>query len=200
MIFAYSASIIQPHAHIATPVQYRDHRLWIRHAKVCVDIYQTSCLTVKAGILFASLSIIVAAQVQAADLPVPSLTPGATDPSVTQQNIQATICVRGYTRTVRPPANYTNRLKKRQIREYGYADTNPRHYEEDHLIPLEIGGDPRDPRNLWPEPRGGLWNAKEKDRLENLLHREVCDGELPLRTAQSEIAHDWIRADRKYFH
>jgi hypothetical protein len=154
----------------------------------------------KARILFASLSIIIAAQVYAADLPAPSLTPGAVDPAVTQQNIQSTICVKGYTRKVRPPASYTNKLKKRQIREYGYADTNPRHYEEDHLIPLEIGGDPRDPRNLWPEPRRSAWNAKEKDRLENLLHREVCDGEIPLRTAQAEIAHDWISADRKYVH
>jgi hypothetical protein len=25
-------------------------------------------------------------------------------------------------------------------------------YEENHLISLEDGGDPMDPRNLWPEP------------------------------------------------
>ena len=32
-----------------------------------------------------------------------------------------------------------------QMREYGDADTNPKDYEEDHLIPLEIGGNPTDP-------------------------------------------------------
>lgn len=170
------------------------------YVKVGMDMFQISRSIMKSGILFASLSMIFAVQVHAADLPVPSLTPGATDPAVTQANIQSTICVKGYTRRIRPPASYTNRLKKRQIREYDYADINPRHYEEDHLIPLEIGGNPRDPRNLWPEPRRSVWNAKEKDRLENLLHREVCDGEIPLRTAQSEIAHDWISADRKYVH
>jgi hypothetical protein len=185
---------------MASHLQHRDHRHRSGYAKVAMDICQIICTIMKVRILFASLSMILAAQAFAADLPVPSLTPGAIDPSVTQQNIQSTICVKGYTRKVRPPASYTNKLKKWQIREYGYADTDPRHYEEDHLIPLEIGGDPRDPRNLWPEPRRSQWNAKEKDRLENLLHREVCDGEIPLTTAQAEIAHDWISADRKYIH
>ena len=87
----------------------------------------------------------------AADLPDPSLTPGVTDLNISQQNIQLTVCVKGYTKTVRPPAQYTNKLKKRQIRQYGYDDQNPKHYEEDHLIPLSIGGDPRAIGNLWPE-------------------------------------------------
>ena len=68
----------------------------------------------------------------AGDLPDPRLTPGATDPTVTQDNIHQTVCVKGYTKTVRPPAHYTNKLKKKQIREYGYADRNPKDYEEDH--------------------------------------------------------------------
>lgn len=62
------------------------------------------------------------------DLPNPKLTPGATNPAVTQDNIQNTICVKGYTKNIRPPANYTNKLKKIQIREYGYEDINPAHY------------------------------------------------------------------------
>ena len=47
----------------------------------------------------------------------------------------------------------------KQIAEYGYADTSTADYEEDHLIPLELGGAPRDPNNLWPEPRYGNKNA-----------------------------------------
>jgi len=31
-----------------------------------------------------------------------------------------------------------------------YVDKAPSHYEEDHLISLELGGNPRDPKNLWP--------------------------------------------------
>jgi hypothetical protein len=38
-------------------------------------------------------------------------------------------------------------LKRQQIREYGYADRHLGAYEEDHLIPLSIGGAPYDPRN-----------------------------------------------------
>ena len=85
-------------------------------------------------------------------LPDSHLTPGAVNPAVTQANIQQTICERGYTKTIRPPVSYTEPLKRRQLREYGYADQHIWHYEEDHLVPLEVGGAPRDPRNLWPEP------------------------------------------------
>ena len=60
-----------------------------------------------------------------ADLPDLKRTAGDIDPAVTQQNIHSTICVKGYTKTVRPPSYYTNKLKKAQISEYGYADTNP---------------------------------------------------------------------------
>jgi hypothetical protein len=92
--------------------------------------------------------------------------------------------------------NYTNRLKTEQIREYADADTTPRDYEEDHLIPLELGGNPKDPRNLWPEPydtsipNGG---ARYKDKVENYLHNQVCSGNLTLDQAQKEIVNDWYR-------
>jgi hypothetical protein len=77
----------------------------------------------------------------------PRATPGFADPRVTQANIQTTICVSGYTAKVRPLSLYTRLLKQRQIKEYGYVDTNLADYEEDHLIPLELGGHPTDPRN-----------------------------------------------------
>lgn len=89
-----------------------------------------------------------------------------------------------------------DQLKREQLREYGYADTNPRDYEEDHLIPLELGGNPTDSRNLWPEPYetsiadGG---AHSKDRVESYLHRQVCAGTLTLDEARREIATDWYR-------
>lgn len=84
--------------------------------------------------------------------PNPVLTPGAFNPSVTQATIGSTICVSGWTATVRPPASYTTGLKIQQIVQYGYGDTHTSSYEEDHLIPLELGGAPSDARNLWPEP------------------------------------------------
>ena len=133
-------------------------------------------------------------------LPRSELTPGAVDPRVTQSNIRSTICVRGYTKQVRPPAKYTSDLKRKQIARYGYEDHRLRDYEEDHLISLELGGSPASPKNLWPEPRHvvGGWGADAKDQLENELHRRVCNGELPLSEAQRAMATDWIAAYKQY--
>lgn len=61
-------------------------------------------------------------------------------------------------------------------------------YEEDHFISLELGGSPKDPKNLWPEPHPSV---NEKDRVENYLHSEVCSGKLSLAQAQQEIAKNW---------
>jgi hypothetical protein len=103
-----------------------------------------------------------------------------------------TICVHGYTKTVRPPAAYTDSLKKQQISDYGYTDTNPTNYEEDHLVPLELGGHPTDPKNLWPQPRSGAYPAAAKDRLENALHAKVCSGLVTLAAAQTAIVRYWV--------
>lgn len=108
------------------------------------------------------------------------LTPGALNPDVTQATIGATVCSPGWTRTVRPPVSYTNDLKRRQLREYGLRGP-PSAYQEDHLISLELGGNPTDPRNLWPEPYP---RAAAVDQIENDLNHRVCAGSLSLADAQ----------------
>ncbi len=114
------------------------------------------------------------------------------DPAVTQKTIGETICVRGWTRTVRPPEDYTYDLKRLQIRAYGYADRRLRDYEEDHLVSLELRGSPDDSRNLWPEPHHTAdgWGSYRKDELENALNRLVCSGRMSLTDAQRAIATD----------
>jgi hypothetical protein len=104
---------------------------------------------------------------------------------VTQANIHDTICRSGYTATVRPPTSYTNRLKAQQLAaDPRYVDHDPSHYEEDHAISLELGGDPKDPRNLWPEPHPRSFAT---DTDENRLHAAVCNGTETLAAAQAEI-------------
>lgn len=124
--------------------------------------------------------------------PNPSLTPGALNPEVTQENIQQTICVSGWTKTIRPPSSYTTALKIKQIKEYGYQDTKTADYEEDHIISLELGGHPTAPENLWPESYNNNPNARTKDATENYLHKEVCAGRIKLSEAQKEIVSDWV--------
>lgn len=106
--------------------------------------------------------------------------PGVLNPDVTQADIRSTVCVHGWTATVRPPVEYTNGLKVKQMREYGETGS-PSAYQEDHLISLELGGDPTDPRNLWPEPYP---RAGDVDKIENQLNAEVCSGGLTLAEAQ----------------
>ncbi|HEY1856844.1 hypothetical protein [Acidocella sp.] len=134
-------------------------------------------------------------------LPDPALTPGAINPQITQANIDRTICVRGWTRTVRPPKAYTEDVKHHQIDvSYRYFDKRLRAYEEDHLIPLELGGSPTNLQNLWPEPHYVYsgWGSFVKDRLEYRLNRMVCDHKISLDTARQAIATNWITAYQEY--
>lgn len=142
---------------------------------------------------------ILMAIAQGADLPVPdhvlpdhTLTPGAVTTLTATQ-----LCAKGFrTGSERPPVDYTEELKKKQLK--AYVDKNPAHYEEDHLISLEIGGHPSDHRNLWPEPYAGKCGARVKDKLEDKLKTLVCSGKLELAEAQGEIATDWVRAYNKF--
>jgi hypothetical protein len=117
-----------------------------------------------------------------------NLTPGLTDPAVTQADIQTTICVTGYTSTVRA---VTAETRANVYREYGITTPTSGTYEIDHLIPLELGGS-NDIGNLWPEPATGVDDSHAKDRWENALHSEVCAGTVTLPVAQDEMVHWWV--------
>jgi hypothetical protein len=136
-------------------------------------------------------------------LPDPRCTPGATNPRVTQADLATTVCKSGYTASIRPPASITGREKKASEAAYdftGKASTT----EYDHLISLELGGDPNSPLNLWPEPNkaraAGVNNPK--DVVEGKLNTLVCNAVhkkayLPLAKAQYLIATDWTTAIAK---
>jgi hypothetical protein len=117
--------------------------------------------------------------------PDPGCTPGATDGGVPM----AQLCPVAYTKQIRPPASYTGALKRAQMRAYGDAGS-PAAFEEDHLIALELGGAPRDPHNLWPQPHS---SPNEKDTVEGAAHDAVCSGKIALPDAQHRIATDWYQ-------
>jgi len=112
------------------------------------------------------------------------LTPGVVNPDVTQQTIGETICQHGWTKTIRPPSSYTNELKLEQMELYRRTGSAS-DYQEDHLISLELGGHPTDPRNLWPEP---IERAVAVDDVEDELNAKVCAGEISLAEGQRREA------------
>ena len=133
-------------------------------------------------------------------LPDPHCTPGATNPKVTQADLASTICRSGYTAGIRPPASITGREKKLSEAAYGFkgkAATT----EYDHLISLELGGDPNSAQNLWPEPNkaSATGTTNPKDKVENTLNTLVCNAVhgkpyLPLAKAQYLISTNWTTA------
>jgi hypothetical protein len=123
-------------------------------------------------------------------LPDPTCTPGAINPKVTDATLADTICKTGYTKSIRPPRDIIAAEKRANAASYGYTGTFS-DTEYDHLIPLELGGDPNDARNLWVEP-GASPNAK--DGIEHKLHQRVCAGTVSLAAAQQAIASDWTTA------
>jgi len=123
--------------------------------------------------------------------PDPLRTPGATNPAVSQANIGTTICNSAWsTRKIRPPESYTKKLKLQQMRDWSLLGS-PVDYEEDHFISLDLGGNPTDPRNLWPQPYQPKPGAREKDLVERYLHARVCSGKMTLSDAQYAIVADW---------
>lgn len=145
--------------------------------------------------------------------PRADLSPGLTNPAITQDNIADTICNKHWkTSSIRPPSSYTTSLKVAQIAQYGFTDTYTGHYEEDHIISLENGGHPRDPKNLYPEAYnteidGERVGAREKDKVENYLHNGICldvpdakfspgpkpSHSITLQQAQQILARDWYK-------
>jgi hypothetical protein len=127
-------------------------------------------------------------------LPDPACTPGAVDPAVTEATIGSTICVSGYTTSVRPPTSITSPAKAESLADYGMTASPTTEY--DHLVPLELGG-ASSVSNLWPEPNRATATGvnNPKDAVENALKKAVCAHAVQLVAAQKAMASDWITAE-----
>ena len=99
--------------------------------------------------------------------------------------------VPGWTKTIRPSARYTARIKIKLIRELELDEALLVDFELDHRIPLALGGAPSDPRYLELQP----WDeAGDKDQIEACLARAVCAGKIELDAARRAIWADWRHA------
>jgi hypothetical protein len=116
--------------------------------------------------------------------PNPELTPGDVYANITSEDV----CESGYSGRVR---NVPASEKKKVYVEYGIPYPQPEGaYEVDHFISLELGGS-NDIKNLWPEPTNPTPGFHQKDKVENYLHKQVCDGKMSLGEAQDKIRKDW---------
>ena len=122
----------------------------------------------------------------------------ALNPDVDEDTIGQTICVSGYTKSVRPASGYTNGVKKKLMREAGIDTVRIGDFELDHIVPLTLGGHPRKLSNLMLQPWEGEHGAKSKDILEVRLQSLVCHGTLDLTDAQVCIARDWEACALQY--
>lgn len=118
-------------------------------------------------------------------LPNIIMTPGDVVSGVTKEQV----CLSGYSGSVR---NVPQNLRTAVYVMY-FIDPRKDRFEVDHLISLELGGS-NNIKNLWPQSYNTKpWNAHVKDKLENRLHREICDGIISIEEAQESVRHDWIK-------
>jgi hypothetical protein len=127
-------------------------------------------------------------------LPDPVCTPGAVNPRVVADGplYLNTICNPGWATAERKKyltPSAAARVKRRMAGLYGrYAGSSLAGYELDHLVPISVGGDPADPRNLWLEAPA-TWNPK--DSVEAWVNAEVCHGRMSLKAAVAGFEGNW---------
>lgn len=98
----------------------------------------------------------------------------------------ADVCTSGWATAHRKSLSAAQ--KRRVLALYGLPAST--HVAEwDHLVSLELGG-ANGTANIWPEFDAA--GKASKDRLENELHAEVCDGLLSLPEAQKRIKVYWL--------
>lgn len=136
-----------------------------------------------------SLAVAALVAVPVRTLPNRQLTPGAVDPAATRERI----CQTGYSASAR---HVPARVRRERFAAYGVPLSRSAHYELDHLVSLELGGS-NEAANLWPQfycplRAAGCMGARQKDVVENHLHRQVCSGRMALADAQRIIAADWL--------
>jgi hypothetical protein len=110
----------------------------------------------------------------------------ALNPDVDEGTIGMTICVSGYTKSVRPATSYTDGVKRKLMREAGIDAERIGDYELDHIVPLALGGHSRKLSNLMLQPWEGERGAKAEDVLE-VRQSLVCHNKLNVTDAQGAL-------------
>lgn len=102
------------------------------------------------------------------------------NPAVTQQTIGTTVCVVGWSGSVR---HVTPAVRRAAFTRAGIVRADWAKFELDHLVPLSLGGS-NSLANLRPVP---LAIAQQQDGLERGLHSSVCAHRVSLAEARARI-------------
>jgi hypothetical protein len=117
------------------------------------------------------------------DKPIPAYTPGATAAEIRTPQLCPHLS------PAWAAARRTLGTADRRLTMARYGIANPDRVSEwDHLIPRELAGADTI-ANIWPQTDRPT--DQRKDRLENLLHRQVCAGQLALTEAQHRAVRYW---------
>ena len=140
----------------------------------------------------------------AGDLPDPALTPGAYSPLVTQANIHQTVCVHGWSKTMRPSTSVTNKMKVKVMVAYHIPLTDIHKVELDHLCSIVLGCALDDEHNMWPEywylnVDGEDHGAHQKDHAEKATQLAICSGKITLLDAQKQMVTDWRVLYKRFY-
>jgi len=111
-------------------------------------------------------------------------TPG----DIVQGATREEICTPGYARRTR---NVSQSLKNDVYASYGIVKRKPGAYQIDHLVSLQLGGS-NDIANLWPEAASPKPGFREKDKVENYLRDQMCNGTMTVKEVQTAIATNWL--------
>lgn len=109
-------------------------------------------------------------------------TPGAVTAATRDE-----ICTSGYSSRVR---DVSAADKKKIYAAYGITTRKKGEYQVDHHISLELGGS-NEFANLWPEAALPKPGYHEKDKVENYLHKLLCNGAISVPEAQQLIGVRW---------
>jgi len=129
-----------------------------------------------APLTFAVIALAVSYNAWAQDLPL--------NPAVVQETVQSTICVPGYSKSIRPKVSYTNGIKIQRVQEMGLPPELIGDFILDHRIPISLGGSPTSEKNLILQD---LEDSHRKDSAEYDLHHKVCTGQVTLAEAQRQM-------------
>jgi hypothetical protein len=120
----------------------------------------------------------------------PSCAPGRLDPAVTANNIAQTVCNAAWVAAasqLQPPPTTLDKL----LIEYQLPG-DPVTYALARVIPVQDGGSPTSPLNLYPLPLNGFGGQQTQTVVANQLRDEICSHKITIAQAAKTLEGDWL--------